>query len=382
MTRAFLACVFLLCVGNAAIADGYRDFNLGAAASDRLDHDLAIKYLSSAIAAPDLPEHLRAVAYEARAEEYYEQQKYDLAIADYSAAIAAKSDWIDPRVGRCGAYDAQDVLDKAIADCTAAIEMQPDNWRLRLYRVHLYYETKDFAAIVADYSRFIAMRPDDGGLLVGRANALQLLGQFDKALADADAAHELASKWSGPFAVRGRVYFARGDFPSSADAWDSAVDRASGDAGAHLAYGQAEWAMGKFHRASSAFEDSLDQDKDEHYAFLWLFISKSLENAKVPQDIVAHFSSMDLARWPGPLVQLYLGKTTPDALLAMKGPDPDTIDDYQCSVGFFVGEWYRMQGNAALAKQKLEAAANVCTAYTAERQYALVALSQLPQGTP
>jgi lipoprotein NlpI len=366
-----------VCVGKAAFADGYRDFNLGAAASDRLDHDQAIAYLSSAITASDLPPHLRAAAYEARAEEYHEQKKYDLAIADYGAAIAAKPDWIDPYIGRCYAYDAKDVTDKAIADCTAAIAIQPENWRLRAYRIHLYYETKDFAAVVADYSRFIAARPDDGGLLVGRADALQLLGQFDKALADADAAHELAPKWSAPFAVKGRIYFARGDFPSSADAWDSAADRASNDAGAHLAYGQAEWAMGKFHRASSAFEDSLDANKDDRYAFLWLSISKSLESAKVPQDEIAHFSAMDLTEWPGSLVQLYLGKTAPDTLLAMKGPDPDSIDDYQCSVSFFVGEWYRMQGNLPLAKQELEAASNVCTANTSERQYALVALSQL-----
>ncbi len=135
--------------------------------------------------------------------------------------------------------------------------------------------------------------------------------------------------------------------------------------------------MGKFHRASSAFEDSLGVNKDDRYAFLWLCISKWLESAKVSPDVVAHFSSMDLSGWPGSLVQLYLGKTTPDALLAMKGPDPDTIDDYQCSVSFYVGEWYRMQGNLPLAKQELTTATNICTANTSEREYATVALSQL-----
>lgn len=380
MVRAVLwaGTVAMVLLAGDSWADGYRDFNAGAAALAREDYDAAFKSFSLAIGDADLPSHLKVSAYLARAELYDRQKQYDQSIADYTAAIAAKPDWPDPYLRRCKAFSEKDMNDKAMADCTAAVQLAPDDWRIRVARIVLYSKIRDYKDTVADYDRFIAARPEAGNFLLGRASVLQFMGEFDKSLADIEAAHALAPQWAAPYRTKAINYFAQGDFAKAYDADEDAIDADRRDASLRLTEGQLEWAMGKLDRAADSFETAIEKDPDYEYAFLWLSIVDFQRNKKVPDEFAQHFAALEKTSLPGELVQLYLGKEKPDALLKLHGQDDDLVDDLQCPVGFFVGEWNLMQGNQAEAKRLLSVAADACAANSTQRRFALVGLGRLP----
>jgi tetratricopeptide (TPR) repeat protein len=343
----------------ACVADGYKDFNAGVAASDFADRNTAIDSLSRAIASSNLPDHLRPVALLARGQDYVQIGKYDAAIADFTEALRLKPGWPDAYIGRCSAYASKSMYPEGIADCTEAAKQQPNNWRLLSTRDIIYEGTGRWDDAIADYSAIIPARPDDPDLVFARSGLYFNKHDFDKALEDANKAHELSPRWAAPYERMGQSDLAKGNFSDTVIAYKLAIDRAPNDAIDYMAKGMGSWGLGRFDDAADAFEDSLNKDNLQPYAFLWLLLTETKLGAKVSPEIAARFASADLAAWPGPIESLYLGKSTPDPLLEAKGLDQNG-EDKACTTKFFVGEWYLMQGNAAKARDVLASEQTAC----------------------
>jgi tetratricopeptide (TPR) repeat protein len=378
MTRSGLTFLLLIAFATAAFADGYHDFNAGVGAAQRDDHGTAIGLLSSALASADLPGHLRAPAAIARGDEYLDTKQYDLAIADFTQAIAHDKTRADAYVARCAAYAYKDMIDKALADCSSAIELDPHNWRLRQARNAIYMQQKNFDALVSEYSTFIAERPDDGELILGRADMLQDAGQFDKAMADAEYVRKLAPNWYKPYAKIAQIYFAQGNYKAAADAYNDVVNRVPTDAYGYSGEGQALFAAAQFHDATHAFERAFSRSNADALLFVWLSMAHAREGTTVSESDAENFANADKNSWPASLALLYLGKNTPDAFVDLKGFEPGTTEDIQCSVGFFVGEWYVIQKKLPEAKRLLSAATKACDFRTQLGQQAQVELGRLP----
>jgi tetratricopeptide (TPR) repeat protein len=372
------AAIYVLLSSSTAWADGYRDFTIGLSASLQDQRDKATKFLSSALAQPDIPANLLPVAYLKRAFEYAGNKQYTLAIADFAAALRAKPDYVEAYLGRCRTYSEMHRLAEAISDCTSAIQMQPDNWRLHGLRLQLYRKARQFEPARADLDTVIAARPENPELLIIRADIFRESNQFDKAIADAQASHSLLRRWSVPFSELGLIYVSERDFKKARDSFDDAVDR-SRDPVDYIQRGQAEWAMGAYDDAAKSFGESLEHSQLQSYAFLWLTIADLKAGKKVPDDIVARFGRSDLSQWPGPLVSLYLGKTRAAEVLALKGEDPDSDDDKECASKFFTAEWQEVSGNIAEAKRLLQQISSVCMPDSFTALYAGVDSARLPQ---
>jgi lipoprotein NlpI len=59
--------------------------------------------------------------------------------------------------------------------------------------------------------------------------------------------------------------------------------------------------------------------------------------------------------WPYPLIELFLGKQSPEAAMAAAGKPEE-----RCEAQFYIGEWQLLQGRRAAAARTLEAAAGTC----------------------
>jgi lipoprotein NlpI len=378
MTRALLAFILLMSTASVASADGYQDFNAGVAAASRMAREPAIKSLSAAIAAPDLPAHLRPAAYAARGNEYATLLQYDAAIADYTQAIALKPDWPDPYLLRCGVYSAKKMFDRALVDCSYAVQLQPQNIQLHRVRVALYLHLKNFDDAIADYSTIIAARPTDTQLLFDRSVLYQLRGDFYRALADTNSAAGLLPKSDVPDLATARIYFAQGNFPKAIEADDSAIAKSPNDNLSYLAKGQALWAMGRYDEAAQGFQESLRRFSLQPYSFAWLSIVEYQLHGKVPADITERFAANHQVAILGEaLVQLFLGKMKPEEMLQLKGEDTATGEDLPCTANFFVGEWYLTQGDTAGARRSLQSAVDFCPPYSGMHQSATVELGRL-----
>ncbi|HUJ47418.1 MAG TPA: tetratricopeptide repeat protein [Rhizomicrobium sp.] len=368
-------CLWLALLCGVASADGYSNFNAGVASAGRDESDAAIKSLTQALASPDLPQHLQAVAYLSRGREFAEVHRLDAAIADYTDALKLKPDYLDAYISRCRAYAENRRYADAISDCSSAIRVQPANWRLHELRIDLYQQARRYDDAIADYSAFIATRPDDTSLLLGRANMLRLAGQYDKAMADAEAAHDAQFHSAWPYVAMGSIAFSQDKFDDAIGNINSALDVESHDSDLYVLKGQMLWANGRLDRASETFGDIFAHDGMDPYAFLWLSLSDAAQGKPVSADIVSKVEATDRTRWPGPLVDLYLGKTTPEEVLQGAAKEADGLNHEQCEADLYVGAWQQSHGHPDDATRLLTAAAGACD--DMQKQLATIALARM-----
>jgi lipoprotein NlpI len=70
---------------------------------------------------------------------------------------------------------------------------------------------------------------------------------------------------------------------------------------------------------------------------------------------------IDMSKWPAPLVRLYLGELTPEAVLAAADdPDAATKKGRLCEANFYGGELVLQRGAKDEAKRLLQLAATNC----------------------
>jgi tetratricopeptide (TPR) repeat protein len=116
----------------------------------------------------------------------------DISIAACTAMLQAKPAMsMEYRQGayftRGNAYDGKGLEDLAIADFTSAMALKPDPETLAnlyLARGFASYHKSLFAQSIADFSKMIVLKPDYADVYKLRGGAYELSGQLDKAIAD------------------------------------------------------------------------------------------------------------------------------------------------------------------------------------------------------
>lgn len=106
---------------------------------------------------------------------------------------------------------------------------------------------------------------------------------------------------------------------------------------------------------------------DPHYPYypLWIdIIGKRSNQASRLQDSL---DELDMGKWPAPVIQMFLGETTPAAVLeAANDPDPKTKRGQICEANFYSGELALRQGDKDAAARLFHLAAADCPSEFAE----------------
>jgi tetratricopeptide (TPR) repeat protein len=100
-----------------------------------------------------------AAALQQRAAAYFAQQKFDLAMADFSEAIKLTPN--DPNVYERRAYIEMQVrdYDEALADYSQAIKLRPNEVRYYLLRSYIYETKGDIKNSMADTDKVLELQP-------------------------------------------------------------------------------------------------------------------------------------------------------------------------------------------------------------------------------
>jgi tetratricopeptide (TPR) repeat protein len=135
-------------------ARGYN--NRGAAYSEQGQHELAIADFSNAIALfPNYP-----LAYRNRSLAYVEQQEWDKALEDANKAIDMITHNADLFFTRGQIYYNLRQADLALQDYDQAIALDPAFWKAYTYRGILYLVKEEWEKALADFDTSIAINPD------------------------------------------------------------------------------------------------------------------------------------------------------------------------------------------------------------------------------
>lgn len=192
-----------------------------------------------------------------------------------------------------------------------------------------YYDKDDYDRAIQDYTEAIRLDPKQADFFMCRGIAYHRKGDYDRAIQDFTVATRVTSKeaaWG--YRNRGTIRFEQGQLQ---------------DAGRDLA-------------------KALEIDPTDHPAALDLYLVQMRAGQDARGNLAKAAQRLDLREWPGPVVSMYLGKSTAEAVFkaASANPDPEERRKQQCHAAYYIGHQLLAQGAKADAVKQLQWVASAC----------------------
>lgn len=243
----------------------------------------------------------------------------------------------------------------AIAACTAALQVKDGKSNEDIAadykaRGKAYDRAGKYKLAITDFATAFALSPKDFSIIDAEAVAYEDDGQLEPAIALYRQEVELAKEYdSGDPYFYGAYYLGRDEFQFGSYA-DAAGDLETFVTDDDLDYTEADY--------------------QQHYqrAVLWLHLARVRTGTDDASELSANVNPITLTSWPGPIFELYLGKSTPAAVLAAA---PKKDSGARCLATYWVGEYYLAQKsdvakNTKAGKRLLQQAMKACDRGTEE----------------
>ena len=219
-----------------------------------------------------------AVAHEATASALFvrgyvreEAKAWDLAAADYEAAVATAPDRFSYRLGLARVRRAQGRYDEALAALTAADRIEPESADVPAERAQIWVDRGDFAKAVVQYDIAIARSPA-AQTYYDRGLAHSALRNHRAALADYGKAAELDPTSPDALTSRGVEEGELGMLDAQAKSLAQALALDPGNLNALSARADAQIAKDDMAGAAQTYEEALKSHPDEPN--LWFCLSE------------------------------------------------------------------------------------------------------------
>ena len=371
-------------------------------------------------------------AYHVRAVCHWIWDRLDQALADHNAAIQLKPDYVDGYESRGALHRHKGDLDAALADWDTAIRLDPARRYARLRRAEVLRERDDRDGAFAEYDVLIARDAKDREPRMGRAALLRDKGDFDAALAEYDAIVASLSKETSPGDLPSTAFFARAATLREKGAIDAALAEAEKGIALwpEIASGYRERALiALFHTdkpVAAALDFATAIEKGFSYKRVMILIDRGAEalgvvttdrSWKLAPDtpfvpaayelvLQAHlararagtadadkllkdmkaldhelfpgfYHDMRFLEWPGPLLKLFLGTMTPEEVRAAAQAPGRNARHRACTADFYLAAYFQEKRQDHDARRLLQAAADGCPVWAAERGFARAELKRL-----
>ena len=261
-----------------------------------------------------------------RGREYMNKGDYPNAIEAYTQALRLEPKSASILYARGYAHYRAYDDDRAIQDFSAAIQLQPNTETFRA-RARAYENKADYEHAIQDYTQAIRASPADVTLRYDRAFDYERKGEYGIAIADLN---EILQR-----------------FPDSPDA--------------HRNRGLALLFSARLSEAQQDLGRAVELRPKEYYNVIWLYIAQAKKGPSAEDELAKHAAVLDLAKWPGPVVRLFLGQTTPEQVLqAASDKDQQKNSEQLCEANFFIAEHQTLHRQRDAAQQTFRLAMQIC----------------------
>ena len=156
------------------------------------------------------------------------------------------------------------------------------------------------------------------------------------------------------FNNRGNAHTARGDYTRAIADYTASAKLDPEYVWAYANRGRAHLFTGSLAKARADFQEAAKLDPASPYLALWLDVAD--RRSKAPSGLGEAVAQFDMAKWPAPILRLYMGETTSEQALAAANGSPDQV----CEANFYSGELALAQGNKGEALRLFRAAVSGC----------------------
>lgn len=226
------------------------------------------------------------------------------AIECYNRALELDPDLSIAYNNRGKAYGDLGQYDKALADCTRALELNPNLDVAYNNRGALYGKLEQYKKALVDFEKALSLNPDSALFYNNRGFAYYRLGRRDEALSDYNKAIDLDPDNKKTYMSRATIY----------------------------------WMNQDFEKAARDYGEAAELDPADTYAHILLFISRAKMGEDGKADLESFQAHKGDAKWPEPVISLFLGKMTADECIAAS-----IHKSQQCEAYFYAGEYYLMK---------------------------------------
>jgi len=273
--------------------------------------------------------------------------------------------------------------DEALPYCTAAIEsgqLSTENLAATFSNRGLAYKKKgDLVRAIQDYDHALQLFPKDAETFTNRGNVYDEKGNIDRAIQDYDEALRLNPSYAFAFNNRGFAYSRKGDLDRALQDFDQAIQLAPRDPDAVGNRGLIHFYRGELTAAQPDFAKALELDPSDSETALWLYLARTKAGQDARSELETNTAQLKLEAWPGQVVNLYLGKATPEAVLsAAANSDPATDQKQHCAAYFYLGEYALIEGKRDEAKGLFQKAMATGVTYSIEYIGAQQELKHIP----
>ena len=282
-----------------------------------------------------------------RGNAHLRKDEYDLAILDYDQSIQLNPNVESTLLNRGAAYAKKDEYDKAIQDLDKAIKLDPNDANAFSNRGLAYRNKGEYEKAIQDFDQAIKLDPKDIDILVRRGFAYQLKGDFDRAIHDYNQVIKMNPSDGEAFNARGTIYSSKGEYNLAFQDFDQAIRLNPSEVAPFGNRGMTYFFLGQFSNAQKDLSKALELDPGYAYSMIWVYLVKTRLNQDALGELSKNASRVDLKKWPGQVISLYLGDLTSEAFLSLVKDLNKNRDKQQmhCEAYFYLGEKALIQGD-------------------------------------
>lgn len=316
----------------------------------------ALADLSSAIALlPDL-----AGAYNYRGIVWGELNEYDRAIADFEQAkrLDPENPLVFNNLGNT--FSAKGDLDRALANYDQAIKLRPGYAGAFYNRAAVYASRHDNEHAIADYDQAIRLVPNYSDAYHNRGVLKLIQGDARAAIADFEAAIRMNPRNVEALMNLASARLVDGPVDDALADFTHAIEIAPGNALAYLGRGRIALFSGKSAQGTEDFLTAHRLQPTSVYAVLWLHIARLHQGQNDEKEFKENSEKVQRNTWPGLLIGLYDGTTTPAQFRTAAMEGAVTQGQRTCEIDFYLGELEASRQSKDEARNLLTNATNEC----------------------
>jgi lipoprotein NlpI len=291
----------------------------------------------------------------------YQRGEYDRAIQAFDEAIRHYPDFAYAFNNRGNTHQAKRQYAQAFEDFDRALQLKPDYAEAHYNRANTFRDTSAYDRAIQDYDQAIRLKPDYVFAYINRGAAYRRLGAYDRAIEDYNQAIRLKPDTFEAFYNRGIVRRHKGEYGLAVEDYSQAIRLKPDYAPAFQSRGAARFFLGNFADAVPDFVGAVRLSPTHTFRVIWLYIVRSRAGENGRQELIENATKLDRKTWPGPIVELYLERLGPGAVIAAAShPDETTQRGRQCEAFFFVGEYHLLAQRLGEARSLLERSMATC----------------------